>query len=83
MVLHGNMGERVQERADGSCNLRRPPQEVAASHYSKWKDPYGRRENSVNLFTDSSQSVCNKEHKISFLQQTYAHNCTDTYHFVA
>ncbi len=34
-----------------------------ASHYTKRKYKYGRREDSVNLFTDPSQSERNKEHQ--------------------
>ena len=39
-----------------SCNSRTPPQVGAASFYIKRKDKHGRREDSVNLFTDPSQS---------------------------
>ena len=68
-VLHGNIGKDGQGSANGSCNLRRPPQEVAASHYNKRKDKYGRREATEG---EPNQSALYKEQQ-DFVPTTSMH----------
>ena len=46
----------------GPSISRTHPQEGAASHYNERKDNFARREDSVNLFTDPSQSSRSQIH---------------------
>ena len=64
----------VQKEQKGHCKSRTPPQVGAASHNYGIKDEHGRREDSVNLFTNPSQSSRSKEHKLAYPQHSCAHN---------
>ena len=58
----------VQKGDLGTTLSRTHPQEVAASHYYASEDKAARREDSVNLFTDPSQSSRSKKERCTIAQ---------------